>query len=74
MVNNFTLTIGFFGVTCAEKSDKNKYLYSSCGIAFDGASSWRFGDGFARTVVIFSVDNSLSSYADNIENNFLVID
>ena len=35
--------------------------------------SWRFGDDFARNVVIFGVDNSSSSHTDNRKNNFLVL-
>ena len=44
-------------------------------IAFDGAGSWNFGNDFARTVVIFGVDNSSSSHAviDYGKRNFLVL-
>ena len=48
-------------------------MYSGYGITFDGSSSWRFGDDFARHVIIFGVDNSTSSYADNCWNNVLVL-
>ena len=62
------------GLTSIVKnSDKNKYLYSGNGIGFDGAGSWRFGNSFARNVVIFDVDNSQSSHTDNYKNNFLVL-
>ena len=36
-------------------------------------SSWRFGNYFARNVVIFGVDNSSSSHTDNQKNNFLIL-
>ena len=32
-----------------------------------------FGNGFARNVVIFGVDNISSSHTDNQKNNFLVL-
>ena len=35
--------------------------------------SWRFDNDSARNVIIFGVDNSLSSHADNRKNNFLVL-
>ena len=37
-------------------------MYSGYAIAL-GAGLWRFGNGFARNVVIFGVDNSSSSHA-----------
>ena len=46
------------------------YVYSSCGIAFDGKGSWSFNDDFVRNVVIFRVDNSSSSDTDNLKNIF----
>lgn len=33
---------------------------------------WSFDNGFARNVVIFGVNNSSPSHADNQTNNFLV--
>ena len=45
--------------------DKSKYVCSGYRIAFDGLGSWSFGNDFARNVVIFGVDNSSSSHADN---------
>ena len=30
-----------------------------------------FGNYYARNVIIFGADNSSSSHADNLENNFL---
>ena len=49
-----------------------KSVYSGYGIAFDSARSQSFGNGFARNVVIFGVNNSSSSHIDNL-NNFLVL-
>ena len=42
------------------------WIYSSHGIAFDGAVSWNFCKDFARNVVILGVENMLSTHADNI--------
>ena len=44
--------------------DKEKYLYSGYGKAFDGKGKWSFGNGFARNFTIFAVDNSSSSHTD----------
>ena len=52
-------------------NDKEKYVYSGYGIAFDGKSSWSFNNDFAGNVIIFGVDNSSSSYTDN---DFLILD
>ena len=63
-----------FGATSLEKSsDKEKWMYSDYGIAFDGKDTWSFGNDYAKTVIIFGVDNSSSSHADNRKNNFLVL-
>ena len=35
------------------------------GIAFDGAGTWRFGNGYTRNVAIFDVANSSSSHSNN---------
>ena len=43
------------------------------GITFDSAGSWRFDNEIVRIVIIFGVDNSSSSNADNHKNNFLVL-
>ena len=37
-----------------------KVVYNVYGIVFDGAGSWNFDNDFARNVVIFGVDNSIS--------------
>ena len=63
-----------FGATNTVKnSDKEKYLYTGYGIMFDGVGSWSFSNGFARNVIIFGVDNSSASHAENRKNNFLVL-
>ena len=56
-----------------KNSDKEKYVYSGYGIAFDGKGEWSFGNDYARNVIIFGSDNSSLSHADNLKNNFLVL-
>lgn len=34
---------------------------------------WIFGDDFAKNVIIFYIDNTSSSHADNLKNIFLVL-
>ena len=48
-------------------------MYNNYGIAFDGKGKCSFGNDYVRDVVIFGVDNSPSSHADNRKNNVLVI-
>ena len=48
-------------------------LHSGCGIAFDCADLWSFGNGFDRNVAIFGVDNSLSNHSENLKNDFLML-
>ena len=48
-------------------------LCSGYRIAFDGAGFQSSDNGFDRNVIIFVVDNSLSSHSDNLKNNFLVL-
>ena len=50
-----------------------KYMYSGYRITFDSAGSWSFDNDSARNVVIFGVDNSSSSHADDCKNNFLML-
>ena len=52
---------------------KSKFIYICWRIAFDGGSSWSFGNDFARNVVIISVDNNSSYHTNNQKNNFLVL-
>ena len=60
-----------FGATNTVKnSDKDKWVYNGYRIASDGEDWWSVGNGTARNVVIFGVDNSLSPYVDNLKNNF----
>ena len=60
-----------FGATnIVKKSDKVVYNYY--GIAFDGAVHG-FGNKLVKNAVIFVVDNSSSSHADNPKNTFLVL-
>ena len=47
-------------------------MYSGYGIAFYEVGSWNFGNNFAKNVVIFGNDNSLSSHGNNRKNNVLV--
>ena len=64
-LNNFKLKNSLFGVTnIVKSSDKEKWLYSGYGMAFDEASSWNFDSKFAKNVVIFVIYNSSSSHAD----------
>ena len=42
-------------------------------IEFDGKRVWSFGNDYARIAIIFSVDNSSSSHADNYKNNVLML-
>ena len=72
--NNIKLKNWFFGVTnIVKNSDQEKYVYSRYRITFESVGAWSFGNDFAGNVVIFGVDNSPSSYADNRQNNFLVL-
>ena len=48
-------------------------MYSGHGIAFNGKGEWSFGDDYAKNVVIFGVDNSLSFHVDNLKSNFSVL-
>ena len=56
-------------INIVKNSDKAKWVYSGYGKAFDGAGLCSFANDFARSDVIFGVDNSSS--ADNHKNNFL---
>ena len=48
-------------------------MYSGHRIAFDGKGEWSFDNGHARNVIILEVDDSLSSHADNLKCNFLML-
>ena len=72
--NNFTTKIFYFGtVKLTWNADKSKFTYNGQGKAFDGRGYWSFDNGTVRNVVIFGVDNSLSSHIDNPKNNFLAL-
>ena len=49
-------------------------MYSGYGIAFDKEGRWIFGNCYAENVIIFGVNNSSSSHANNRKNNLLVLD
>ena len=67
----FTLKNCQFGATnIVKNSDKGKWVYSGYGLAFDEGDWLSFGNGNARNVIIFGIDNSSSSYFDNLKNNF----
>ena len=48
-----------------KNSCESERLYNGYGVAFDGKSEWKFGNDKARNVLIFGVDNSLSSHTHN---------
>ena len=53
-LRNFTLKNCLFGSTNIVKyNGKEKYVYSSYGIAFDGKGEWSFDNDYARNVIIF---------------------
>ena len=57
----------FLGATKIVKNIyKSKNEYNCCGMAFDGAGLWRFGNGFANNIVVFDVDHR--------KNNCIVLD
>ena len=47
-------------------------MYRDYEIVFDSADSWSFSNHFVGNIIIFA-DNSLSSHANNLENDFLVL-
>ena len=60
-----------FGATnIVKNNDKDKWVYSGYEIACDEGDCWSFRNGTARNVIIFGIDNSSSSYFDNLKNNF----
>ena len=65
-----TSNLKIAATSVVNNSDKEKYLYRGYGITFDSAGSWSFNSNTARNVIIFAVDNSSSSHADNHKNNF----
>ena len=70
----FTLKNYLFGATnIVKNSDKENYVYSGYGIAFDGRVEWSFDNNYARNVITFGVDNTSSSQTDNLKNNFIIL-
>ena len=56
-----------------KNNNKEKYKYSSYGIAFDGKGEWSFGNDFAENAIILGVENRSSSHSDNLKNDFLIL-
>ena len=63
----------FGAINIVKNSDKSKWVYSGYGIVFNGLGSWSFDNYFFRNVMIFGVNNSSSSHADNCKNKILVL-
>ena len=73
-LRNFNLKICLLGLNNIVKySDKEKFVYSGCRIAFVGKDSWSVIDDFVRNVKIFGVDKSSSSHTDNLKNDFSIL-
>ena len=71
---NFKFKPCLFGATSVvQNSGKERWVYSGYGITFDSSGLWGFDNDSCRNVVIFGVDNSSSSLANNCKNNFLVL-
>ena len=71
---NFKFKDFLSGATSVVKdSDKEKSVYSDYRVILDSADSWRFDNDIAKNVLIFGVDNSSLSHADNHKNKFLVL-
>ena len=73
-LRKFTLENCLFGApNIVQNNNNDKWVFSGYGIAFDGGDWWSFGNGTARNVITFDVDNSSSSNVDNLKNNFLIL-
>ena len=57
----------------AKNSHKKQYVYSGYRIAFDVKCEWNFDNAYVRNSIIFRVDNSSLSHADNLKNNFSIL-
>ena len=64
------LTISNLRIAYLEQLIQFKYLYSGSGITFESAGLQSCDNDFARNVIIFGVDNSLSAHSDN---KFLIL-
>ena len=62
----------FFATSVAENSDKEKHAYTGYGITIDSAGSGNVNNDTVINVIIFGIDNSSSSHADNRKNNSLI--
>ena len=51
---------------CRENNNKENYVYSGYGIAFDGEGSWSFNEDTAINVIIFGINNCSLSHTDNL--------
>ena len=73
-LRNFIIKDFLFGANSIVKnSDKEKWVYHGCGVAFQGKGTRNFSNDFATNVVIFGTDNGSSSHADNPKNSFLIL-
>ena len=48
-------------------------MYSDYRIACDAKVEWSFDNDYAWTSLIFRIDNSSSSHAHNLKNNFVIL-
>ena len=66
----------FASSNTVKNSDKEKYVYSGYGIAFDRKVEWSFHNDYDRNFITFdsyNFDNSSSSHTDNRKINFLIL-
>ena len=57
LLKSFTFKSCLFGATnLVKNSDKDKYVYSDYGIAFDGGYWWSFGNGTKLQMFTFSMN------------------
>ena len=66
----------FASSNTVKNSDKEKYVYSGYGIAFDRKAEWSFRNDYDRNFITFdsyNFDNSSSSHTDNRKINFLIL-
>ena len=70
LLRNFTLKNCLSGATNIVKhSDKEKYVYSGYGIAFDRKDELSFNNYTTRNVIVFGVNNNSSSHSVNLKND-----
>ena len=60
-------------INLTKNADIDQYKYSGYGIGFDRGDEFSFGNGVGKNCIIFGVDLSSSSHANNKENNILVL-